>query len=113
MKGSGLVGLAPTPAEGDEEIKDPLNKGVAGFVAQLKKNKFFNDNFDSVFSIYLSNREAESGNIIFGGYDLAKFAKSGASDKDIIWTDQSANEAYWAVNTKNVMFGKHSLAATN
>ena len=30
------------------------------------------------------------------------FAKKGASKKDITWADQSANEAYWAVNGKDV-----------
>jgi hypothetical protein len=34
LKGGGLIGLAPTPVSG-EEFKDPMHKGVPGFVAQL------------------------------------------------------------------------------
>ena len=37
------------------------------------------------------------------------FAKKGASKKDITWADQSANEAYWAVNGKDVQFGQKPL----
>lgn len=32
LRGSGLIGLAPTPAQ-DKEITDPMNNGIAGFVA--------------------------------------------------------------------------------
>jgi len=32
LKGNGVIGLAPTPASKDE-MKDPLKKGVPGFVA--------------------------------------------------------------------------------
>ena len=35
LRGSGLVGLAPTPSNGGEH-EDPLNNGVPGFIAQLK-----------------------------------------------------------------------------
>ena len=35
LRGSGLVGLAPTPSKGEEHT-DPLNNGVPGFIAQLK-----------------------------------------------------------------------------
>jgi len=34
LQGSGLIGLAPVPAE-DKELKNPLMNGIAGFVAQL------------------------------------------------------------------------------
>jgi hypothetical protein len=73
-----------------------MNHGVAGFIAQLKANTDFNKEFDQVFSIYLSNDGQSPGDISFGGYDLDKFAKKGAK---ITWADQSANEAYWAVNS--------------
>lgn len=46
----------------------------------------------------------------FGGYDL-QFAKKGASEKDITWSDQSANEAYWAINGKDVKFGDQALVS--
>lgn len=41
---------------------------------------------------------------------MDKFAKKG---KNIIWADQSANEAYWAVNTKEAKFGDANLASYN
>ena len=86
LKGSGLIGLSPSPAK-QQNIDDPMKTGVAGFVAQLKADQKFNDNFASLFSIYLSNDEAVKGNIMFGGYDLPKYAKAGAADKDIFWLD--------------------------
>lgn len=86
LKGSGLVGLAPSPAE-KKNLDDPFHTGVPGFVAQLKNNKDFNNDFEPMFSIYLSNDEAVPGKMIFGGYDLATFAKQGAKDSDIFWAD--------------------------
>jgi len=63
-----------------------------------------------MFSIYLSNDAKSPGDISFGGYDLTKFAKK---DKQVVWGDQSANEAYWALNTKDAKFGKESLSDHN
>lgn len=45
LRGSGLIGIAPTPAKGPD-LKDPMNNGVAGFIAQLKNNSDFNKEFD-------------------------------------------------------------------
>ena len=109
LKGSGLIGIAPTPAKG-KDLTDPFNNGVAGFIAQLKTSADFNKEFDQVFSIYLSNDSKSPGDISFGGYDLDKFAKKG---KNLLWVDQSANEAYWAVNTKSASFGDSNLAQYN
>lgn len=61
-----------------------------------------------MFSIYLSNDEQSPGKMTFGGYDMA-LAAPGLSQKDIYWVDQSANEAYWAANGKNIKFGKKPL----
>jgi len=63
-----------------------------------------------MFSIYLSNDGQTPGDISFGGYDLDKFAKKG---KNLVWADQSANEAYWAANTASAKFGDVPLAAYN
>ena len=109
LKGSGLVGLAPSPAE-KKNLDDPFHSGVPGFVAQLKNNKDFNKDFDPMFSIYLSNDEAVPGKMIFGGYDLAQFAKQGAKDSDIFWADQSKNDQYWTINSKNVQIGEGGAA---
>jgi hypothetical protein len=65
-----------------------------------------------MFSIYLSNDEVSPGKMTFGGYDL-QYAKKGASPKDISWADQSANEAYWAVNGKDIQFGDQPLVKHN
>ena len=107
LRGSGLVGLAPTPSKGEEHT-DPLNNGVPGFIAQLKQSKEYKEAYEPMFSIYLSNDEVSPGKMTFGGYDM-NFAKKGASKKDITWADQSANEAYWAVNGKDVQFGDKPL----
>lgn len=76
LKGSGLIGIAPTPAQGPD-LADPMNNGIAGFLAQLKVNNDFNKEFDQLFSIYLSNDGQTPGDITFGGYDLDKYAKKG------------------------------------
>jgi len=41
---------------------------------------------------------------------VEKFAKKGA---EITWVDQSANEMYWAANSKSVNFGGKSLVDYN
>jgi hypothetical protein len=71
IKGNGVIGLAPTPAT-NEDLKDPLTKGVPGFIAQLKESS----PFDPVFSIYLSNDAKSPGQMTFGGYDMT-LAKEG------------------------------------
>ena len=47
----------------------------------------------------------------FGGYDLKKFAKAGATDKDVMWVEQSRNEEYWASNLKGVSLGETVIDA--
>ena len=84
-----------------------MKNGIPGFIAQLRQNKIFQKNFESIFSIYLSNDKKTPGDISFGGYDLKKFSKKGLGEKDIFWADQSRNEAYWAVNSKNIQFGEN------
>jgi hypothetical protein len=111
LRGSGLIGLAPTPSESAEH-SDPLNNGVPGFVAQLKQSSEYKKSFDPMFSIYLTNDEVSPGKMTFGGFDL-QYAKKGATPKDISWADQSANEAYWAVNGKDIQFGDQPLVKHN
>ena len=69
-----------------------MTRGVAGFLAQLKDSKDYNYEFEEMFSIYLTNDQKSPGKITFGGYDTARFAKQGLTDKDVFWTDQSRNE---------------------
>ena len=80
LKGSGLIGLAPTPDKGDDQFNDPLHKGVPGFVAQLKHSAAYEKDFDPVFSFYLSNDTNEKGKMIFGGTDYEKFAEKGLGE---------------------------------
>jgi len=51
--------------------------------------------------------------ITFGGYDLSKYAKTGSTEKDIIWGEQAVNENYWALNSKGVTLGQHPIAAND
>jgi hypothetical protein len=85
LQGSGLIGLAPTPPKQDE-FKSPLQHGVPGFIAQLAHDKKFNQDFDPVFSFYLSNDVNVKGKMIFGGTDYKKFAKAGLTEKDVFWS---------------------------
>ena len=62
LRGSGLIGLAPTPPH-QEELDKPMEAGVPGFVAQLKHSQKYKDDLMPVFSIYLSNDEKSPGKI--------------------------------------------------
>jgi hypothetical protein len=58
-----------------------------------------------MFSIFLSNKEAEAGKITFGGYDLAKYAKAGAKDNDIFWSDLAHQRTYfWTLRMGQLEF---------
>lgn len=111
LQGSGLIGLSPTPGENDE-LASPLQNGIPSFIAQLKQNSDYNHNFDQMFSVYLSNDNVNKvpGDISFGGYDLEKYAKKGAQ---IQWMDQSHNEFYWTVSSKNVNQGGKPISQNN
>ena len=110
LKGSGLIGLAPTPEKDSAEFKDPLQKGVPGFIAQLKNSEKFNKDFEDVFSFYLSNDPKVKGKMLFGGTDFEKFAKKGATENDVFWSKQSSNPAYWAVYAQDTRFGEKPIA---
>lgn len=38
-----------------------------------------------MFSFYLSKGAGSEGNLKFGSYNLDKYAKSGSTEKDIVW----------------------------
>jgi len=40
-----------------------------------------------MFSFYLSKGAGSTGNLKFGGYNLAKYAKANSKDEDIVWTN--------------------------
>jgi hypothetical protein len=105
LKGGGLIGLAPTPVTG-EEMKDPMHKGVPGFIAQLQNSASYKENFEPIFSFYLSNNVDEAGKMVFGGVDYSKYAAAGLGAKDVFWAKQSENKMYWAVDNTGVNFGQ-------
>lgn len=111
LKGSGLIGLAPTPVKNAKEFDDPLHNGVPGFVAQLKHSAKYNADFDPVFSFYLSNKTSENGKMLFGGADYNQYAKKGLGEKDVFWAKQSSNDSYWAVNNSDIKFGDKALVS--
>lgn len=109
LKGSGLIGLSPKQPMW-HQIDDPMNDGVAGFVAQLQRRTDFQKEFDPIFSIYLSSDNKSPGNILFGGYDLEKYAKK---NEKLLWADQSNNKQYWTANNQKVNYGKFKIADYN
>lgn len=50
-----------------------------------------------MFSMFLSKTPDENGSITFGGYDLAEYAKAGATPNDIFWGDVNQSENYWTL----------------
>ena len=91
-----------------EELEDPFHHGVPGFIAQLLHSGEYMNNFQPIFSVYLSNDEASPGRITFGGYDLG-LAQQGKNESHVFWADQSKNEQYWAVNGREVKFGNKTI----
>lgn len=52
-----------------------------------------------MFSFYLSNNEQKNGKLIFGGYNLAKFAAPGSTDESIFWANMAhKKQFFWTVN---------------
>ena len=110
LQGGGLIGLAPIVSK-EKELKEPLNNGIPGFIAQLKNDEEYKSKFATQFSIYLSRNEAAGSAMSFGGYDLGKFAKAGTQEKDVQWADIGANEAYWTINSKASGLGSAPLSS--
>jgi hypothetical protein len=108
LKGSGLIGLAPTPPDA-KDLDQSLEKGAPGFIAQLKNSQQYGKDFEPVFSFYLSNDTNDKGKMIFGGMDTKKYAKSGLADTDIFWSKQGENPMYWTVNSNTIKFGQKSV----
>lgn len=86
LRGSGLIGLGPSPDMYTDAPQKTLAQGgsATGFISQLSKSPEFKRDFEPMFSFYLSNDEKSKGRMIFGGYDL-KWAKEGSKPSDIFW----------------------------
>jgi len=58
------------------------------------------DPVNPIFSIFLSNDPSKTGNIIFGGYDLASNT-NGKKDSDIFWANMAhAVDYFWSLPMK-------------
>lgn len=96
-KFSGIVGLGPK----SDQARMP------SFVEQMVdfQGSPGEPSVAPMFSIFLSNNEGAKGKIIFGGYDLKSYAKSGSTDKDIFWANQAHKTDYfWTLNMGKLKF---------
>ena len=55
-----------------------------------------------IFSFYLSKGAGSTGNLKFGGYNLAKYAKPNSTDQDIVWN--SLVDDGWTIPLNGVQF---------
>ena len=107
-KFSGLIGLAP---DGDNsEMKtflDQIDNG--GNPATNSRAVKGTDPIPAIFSIYL--QQGHAGKVIFGGYDLQKYAKKGSSEQDVFWSSlpNQGKDKYWTIGMKQVDFGKSRI----
>jgi len=54
------------------------------------------------------------GKVVFGGYDIEKYAKSGSSDKDVFWSSlpQGRYETnYWTLKMPHINIGKYNITS--
>jgi hypothetical protein len=62
-----------------------------------------------MFSFYLSNSEEKTGALILGGYNLAKYAQTGKTDKDIFWSDMAHKKTFfWTLRMGQISFSDKS-----
>lgn len=101
---AGIIGLAPTSTE----------KNLQAFMKQLQQINTFGekDSLQPMFSVFLSKTPEEDGSITFGGYDLAQYAKAGATESDVFWGNVNQNENYWTLGMSGAGLldtsGKHA-----
>jgi len=54
--------------------------------------------------------KGDTGKLVFGGYDLSKYAKSGSTESSILWSNMdSGSTRYWQVEVQDVKLGPSSL----
>jgi len=83
---SGIIGLAPASTE-EKSV-------VPSFIGQDNK----------VFSFYFSKGSGSTGNLKFGGYDIAKYAKAGSSEQTIIWNNLVEESEGWTIPFQGLRF---------
>jgi len=84
---SGIVGLSPMS---DVKRMPAFVEQIADIGGIGGKNLI-----KPMFSMYLSNKVEEPGKIVFGGYDIAKFAKPGSTENDIFWAELAHARTYF------------------
>lgn len=94
-------------------MEDSLHNGTPGFIAQLKESYKYNQDFEPVFSFYLSNDVKEKGKMLFGGIDVEQYGKKGLTNQDIFWSPQGSNGAYWTVDSSKITFGTQDKVITD
>lgn len=107
-KFSGLIGLAPDGESSDmKTFLDQIDNGGNPATNSLTVKK--TTPISAIFSIYLS--QGQAGKVIFGGYDLEKYAKKGSTEQDIFWSSlpNHGKDKYWTVGMKQVDFGKSRI----
>ena len=90
-KFSGIVGLGPMSDE----------KRMPSFIEQLSGLGGVNgkDEVKPIFSFFLSNSEQKNGKLMFGGYNLSKYARPGSTDESIFWANMAhKKQFFWTIN---------------
>ena len=81
---------------------------VPAFLSQISSNREGDKSgFDATFSFYMT--KGSSGNLVFGGYDLAKYTKSGSSESSIFWSSSEGSSKYWQVEVQDIKLGSTTL----
>ena len=94
---AGFVGLGPkTYREGF----------IEAFLPQIEAES---EKMKPIFSFYFTDSTLKKGKLIFGGYDLEKFAKPDLTEKDIFWAPLEGNPYYWTVNMNDLAYAGKSV----
>lgn len=89
-----LCGLAPKAT----------NAIVPSFMEQVVANGG-NGALKAQFSFYMSANPDAPSKLVFGDYDLAKYAKKGSNDTEIVWFDTTKdNVDMWALAVSSITF---------
>lgn len=71
-----------------------------------------NGSLKAQFSFYMSVSKDYSSKLVFGDYDLPKYAKKGSTAADIVWFDVTTdNEDMWGLDVASINFegGKYGF----
>lgn len=84
---------------------DPNNK-LNSFIEQVTAGQ----KLQPLFSFYLP--KGQNGKLVFGQYDLAKYAKAGSKQEDIAWSGISNDEKTWSLTFNGLKFKDGAQIAT-